>query len=51
MKVVQERLGHSTISMTADTYSHVTPGLQKKAARMFESLMEEESVGVVDAAL
>ena len=26
-KVVQERLGHSSISMTLDTYSHVVPGV------------------------
>lgn len=27
-KVVSERLGHSSISITLDTYSHVLPGLQ-----------------------
>lgn len=32
-KVVQERLGHSTISTTMDTYSHVTPTMQKEAVR------------------
>lgn len=26
-KIVQERLGHSSISITLDTYSHVAPGL------------------------
>ena len=31
-KVVQERLGHSTISVTMDTYSHVVPALQREAA-------------------
>ncbi len=35
-KVVQERLGHSTITTTLDTYSHVTPGLQEDAAQRFE---------------
>ncbi|MBP2657175.1 MAG: Phage integrase [Firmicutes bacterium] len=30
-KVVQERLGHSTIAMTLDTYSHILPGMQKQA--------------------
>lgn len=30
-KVVQEILGHSTISMTMDTYSHVLPTMQKDA--------------------
>ena len=32
LKVMQERLGHSSISVTADLYSHVAPGLQRDAA-------------------
>ncbi len=36
-KVVQERLGHSTISMTLDTYSHVVPGLQERAVADLEA--------------
>jgi integrase len=32
LKVVSERLGHSTIALTADVYSHVTPSMQKQAA-------------------
>jgi len=28
---VQERLGHSTIAVTMDIYSHVTPGMQSEA--------------------
>ena len=35
-KIVQERLGHSRIGVTLDTYSHVTPGLQEAAALRFE---------------
>jgi site-specific recombinase XerD len=35
-KVVGERLGHATVSITLDIYSHVTPGLQEAAARGFE---------------
>lgn len=31
-KVVQERLGHSSISITLDLYSHVVPGMQAEAA-------------------
>lgn len=31
-KVVQERLGHASISITLDTYSHVTEGLHDDAA-------------------
>ncbi|WP_109507121.1 tyrosine-type recombinase/integrase [Nocardioides speluncae] len=30
-KVVQERLGHSTITITMDIYSHVTPTMQRSA--------------------
>jgi integrase len=32
IKVVSERLGHSTTRMTLDTYSHMLPGMQKQAA-------------------
>lgn len=35
-KIVQERLGHSTIAMTLDTYSHVMPGMQRQAALALE---------------
>ncbi len=31
-KVVSERLGHSSVSITLDLYSHVIPGLQAEAA-------------------
>ena len=31
-KVVQERLGHSSIAVTLDRYSHVVPALQEDAA-------------------
>ncbi len=34
-KVVQERLGHSTITTTMDTYAHVTPTMQRAAADRF----------------
>lgn len=30
-KIVSERLGHSNISITLDTYSHVLPGMQEEA--------------------
>jgi integrase len=35
-KVVQERLGHSSIQITIDTYSHVSPGIQEAAAKRFD---------------
>lgn len=38
-KIVSERLGHSTIGITMDTYSHVTPNMQKEAAKKFDSFL------------
>jgi integrase len=37
-KVVQELLGHSTISITLDTYSHVLQPLAKEASGLMSSL-------------
>ncbi|MDQ0972399.1 integrase [Neobacillus niacini] len=39
-KVVSERLGHSTIGITMDTYTHVLPNMQKEAALQFEQLIK-----------
>jgi len=39
-KVVQERLGHSSIKVTLDLYSHVTPGLQDDAASRIAALID-----------
>jgi hypothetical protein len=41
-KIVQERLGPSTISMTLDIYSHMAPGLQEAAARSFDTVVNPE---------
>jgi integrase len=30
-KIVSERLGHASIILTLDTYSHVLPDMQKEA--------------------
>ena len=38
-KIIQERLGHSTIAITLDTYSHVS-GLQQAAAQKFDDLLK-----------
>ncbi len=38
-KIVQERLGHASIQMTLDTYSHVAPGLQEAAAASFDDMV------------
>jgi integrase len=39
-KVVQERLGHSQISVTLDTYSHVLPTMQREAAGKFDDIFQ-----------
>ncbi len=38
-KVVQERLGHSRIAITLDTYSHVLPTMQRDAADKLDALV------------
>ncbi|HEY92650.1 MAG TPA: site-specific integrase [Dehalococcoidia bacterium] len=43
-KIVQERLGHSSISTTLDIYSHVVPGLQEAAAQRFEDSLPNTSL-------
>jgi integrase len=52
-KIVQERLGHSSVATTLDIYSHVLPGLQEAAARRFEeglesALAEAKAIEVVE---
>ena len=42
-KVVQERLGHSSISVTMDIYSSVLPGMQREAVELLASMMEPGS--------
>lgn len=39
-KVVSDRLGHSTTSVTLDIYSHVTPSLQEEAAETVAALLQ-----------
>ena len=39
LKVVSERLGHSSISITADTYQHVLDHMQDKAAEAIRGLI------------
>jgi integrase len=38
-KAVQKMHGHSTISMTLDTYSHVLPETQAQAAESLDDLL------------
>ena len=50
-KVVQELLGHSTIAMTLDTYSHFVPDMQDKAvSAMNDALPDDDGVGGVGGA-
>jgi Phage integrase family len=47
-KIVSEMLGHSSVSITLDTYSHVIPGLGEVAANaMEEALGNDTGVGSV----
>jgi integrase len=39
-KVVSERLGHSSITITLDIYSHVLPSMQRDAAERVASLIQ-----------
>jgi|SRR5450759_320708 integrase len=43
-KVVQELLGHSTISLTMDLYSHVLPTLQQDAAQKMNKIISVAKV-------
>jgi len=42
-KIVSERLSHSSIGITLDTYSHVMPGLQEAATLRFEEGLQPAS--------
>lgn len=48
-KVVQERLGHSSITMTLDLYSHLTPGLQEAAAATLNGPLRKDKSPAKDA--
>ncbi len=38
-KIVRERLGHSSIGITLDVYSHVLPGMQEDAAQKIDTAL------------
>lgn len=38
VKIVQEMLGHSTVALTLDTYSHILPDIQQEAADKMDGL-------------
>ena len=45
VKVVQELLGHSTVAMTLNVYSHVLPSLQQDAIDKLSDLFDYDSGG------
>jgi integrase len=38
-KVVSERLGHATVGLSLDTYSHVQPGMQREAVDKLDAML------------
>ncbi|MED3690351.1 site-specific integrase [Peribacillus butanolivorans] len=40
VKVISERLGHSNIKVTLDTYSHVLPSMQEEVARKLDEIIK-----------
>lgn len=42
-KIIQERLGHSTIGMTLDVYSHVLPDMQDEAVEALNVIFKKNS--------
>jgi integrase len=38
-KIVSERLGHTTVAFTLDTYAHAVPGMQAEAADRFAGMV------------
>lgn len=47
-KIVSERLGHSSVSVTLDLYSHVVPGLQERAAKALGDVFEDRIRRILD---
>ena len=41
LKIVRERLGHASVTIAPDTYSHVLPGLQEAVALEYEEGLRE----------
>ena len=44
-KVVCERLGHASIGITLDTYSHVMPGMQEEEAAKIDAGLRKALAG------
>jgi integrase len=46
IKVVSERLGHTTIAMTMDIYAHVLPAMDRDAAAAYARLLRDDEAAV-----
>jgi hypothetical protein len=44
-KVVSERLGHTTVALTLDIYSHAIPAMQQEAAVTIAGLISGRGLG------
>jgi integrase len=44
-KIVQERLGHASVQITLDTYSHLLPTMQRRAAELMGRILAAPSGG------
>nr|WP_242549359.1 IS1595 family transposase [Alicyclobacillus mali (ex Roth et al. 2021)] len=49
LKVVSERLGHSSITVTADIYAHVTDALQREAIEKLQRMMRSRRANNADS--
>ncbi|MFC2033650.1 tyrosine-type recombinase/integrase [Chloroflexota bacterium] len=47
-KIVQERLGHSSIQITLDTYSNIAHGLQNAAVNRFDDAFQIQDNNVIE---
>ena len=45
IKVIRELLGHSNISITLRTYSHLLPSMQKEAVETWDGMFGEDDEG------
>ena len=45
-KIVSERLGHASVAITLDIYSHVLPGIQEQAATVFDDMIIKASENI-----
>ena len=43
-KIVSERLGHSSVVLTLNTYSHALPGMQEVAAKNMDRWLQADKV-------